>query len=322
MESNGAEYIVCNCLEKYRRNVLVIYDDRTGELASIFQAALLKCGKKVEIVKLEMASCHGMEPPEDVSERIMHSDAVVCLTWYSIAHTYARRRAEEHKIAFLSMPEYTTGLLNNPAIFADYRSLMPMVKKYSNLLTDGKEIVVETQKGTKVYLNIENRIGNCCPGMTSGKILLGSPPDVEANIAPVENKTNGKLVIDGAITDSRIGLLEKSLTLTVHDGVICEIFSEDHGLESEVKSIFSNVKERNAYVVGEFGIGFNDCAVLCGNMLVDEGSRGCVHFGMGSNWTIGGKNKVPFHLDFVMRNPTVMIDNIPVIEQGELLYES
>ena len=73
-------------------------------------------------------------------------------------------------------------------------------------------------------------------------------------------------------------------------------------------------------MIGELGIGFNDEAALCGNMLIDEGALGCIHLGIGANWTIGGNNKIDFHLDFVMRDATVLFDNKIVIERGKLLY--
>ena len=70
--------------------------------------------------------------------------------------------------------------------------------------------------------------------------------------------------------------------------------------------------------MAEFGIGLNPKAELCGRMLEDEGCMGTVHFGFGSNSTIGGKNKINFHLDLVMKEPTVMIDGKVIIQKGDL----
>ena len=53
-------------------------------------------------------------------------------------------------------------------------------------------------------------------------------------------------------------------------------------------------------------------------MLTDEGCRGTVHFGFGSNSTVGGKNKVNFHLDLIMKKPTVYCDNKKIIENGKI----
>ena len=89
----------------------------------------------------------------------------------------------------------------------------------------------------------------------------------------------------------------------------------------KLDDIFEKAGTEKATVLGEFGIGFNNKAKLCGNMLIDEGTQGSVHFGMGSNWTIGGNNRVGFHLDFVMMGASVYVDDRLIIDKGILLYE-
>ena len=42
-------------------------------------------------------------------------------------------------------------------------------------------------------------------------------------------------------------------------------------------------------------------------MLCDEGAYGCVHFGFGSNYTVGGKNKIDFHVDMILKNLLFML---------------
>ena len=59
MERDGADYLVCNCIEEECRDILLLYDDTTQELVPVFYAALLKYGKSVEIIKLEVGECHG-----------------------------------------------------------------------------------------------------------------------------------------------------------------------------------------------------------------------------------------------------------------------
>ena len=53
-------------------------------------------------------------------------------------------------------------------------------------------------------------------------------------------------------------------------------------------------------------------------MLTDEGVLGCVHFGFGSNHTVGGKINVPFHLDFVFRDVSLDVDNVTLLSNGKL----
>lgn len=320
MERTAATYLVNHCIERDRVNACVVCDDSTKSIIPFFLEALRDAEKRIDLVEIPVAEKHGIEPNEAAAAKMLASDVILCITRYSLAHTDVRRRAEKQGIAFLSMPGYDLAIMNNPALCADYAHTLPMVQAYSDLLTKGNRIKVVSEKGTEVYLNIRGRQGNCCPGATSKTYLLGSPPDIEANISPIETDTEGVLVVDGSVADHRIGLLASPVVLRVQGGTVTSIESEDKSIESAIREIFSQAASEKAYVVGEFGIGFNDRASLCGNMLVDEGTSGCVHFGIGSNWTVGGTNKVDFHLDFVIRYATVTIDETVVIRKGELLY--
>jgi leucyl aminopeptidase (aminopeptidase T) len=77
----------------------------------------------------------------------------------------------------------------------------------------------------------------------------------------------------------------------------------------ELEALFEKYGKK-ARVLAEFGIGFNEAAELCGNMLMDEGCYGTFHFGFGSNSTVGGKNVVGFHLDFVFYGNEFEIDGV------------
>ena len=48
--------------------------------------------------------------------------------------------------------------------------------------------------------------------------------------------------------------------------------------------------------------------------MFDEGAANCIHFGFGSNSTVGGKNEVSFHLDFVVKDADVKVDNKLIIK--------
>jgi leucyl aminopeptidase (aminopeptidase T) len=126
-------------------------------------------------------------------------------------------------------------------------------------------------------------------------------------------------VVDGSIPCREIGLLSSPVTLEVRDGRIHQITTETEALLHLLLAIFARVGSPNAYILGECGIGLNPAAELTGNMLTDEGAFGCVHFGFGSNATVGGINDVPFHLDFVLREPTLAVDGKILIEQGDVV---
>ncbi|MGF1543099.1 MAG: hypothetical protein ACFB00_01090 [Parvularculaceae bacterium] len=122
----------------------------------------------------------------------------------------------------------------------------------------------------------------------------------------METTATGVVFIDGSIPCDEIGLLDEPVRLTLRDGAIVEM-DGNAGAVAALEKLFADAGPKSR-VLGEFGIGLNPKAELCGRMLEDEGRAGTIHFGFGSNATIGGENVVSFHLDFIFRNPTITID--------------
>lgn len=318
--NNAFGHIIKECIPEQKNKLLLLYDDTTDFFLPLLTKAAKNNNKILKSYKLPIGTKHGEEPNKDATNNMLKAEAIICLTKYSLAHTLARKKTEEQGIVFLSMPDYNEKMIENAALFADYKKLFPNVNAFSKMLTNGKNVIITTELGTNLTLNINGRQSNCCPGFTNEDFLLGSPPDIEANIAPIENRTNGSIIVDGSITDNRIGLLKETVVLEIKNGFVNKISCENKQIEKEIKKIFEEVNSPYAYIVGELGIGFNDKASLCGNMLIDEGVKGCIHFGIGSNWTIGGKNKVSFHLDFVIKDATMLIDEKTAIKKGIIAY--
>jgi leucyl aminopeptidase (aminopeptidase T) len=135
------------------------------------------------------------------------------------------------------------------------------------------------------------------------------------NIAPVEGSAEGVAWIDGSVPCPGIGLLAEPIGLAIRDGRIVE-FTGPGGVVTQLESIFRQAPSPQARLLAEFGIGLNPHARLSGRMLEDEGCAGTVHLGFGSNATIGGRSRVAFHLDFVIRSPSVWIDEALVLQGG------
>jgi len=154
-------------------------------------------------------------------------------------------------------------------------------------------------------LVVSGRKGNSAPGYVNSDIKLGSPPDIECNIAPIEDKSNGIIVVDGSIPHPKIGLLKSKISLKIRDGKIKDVSGE----ESVVQKI-SNILglKSNSVFLGEFGIGLNNKAELTGKMLLDEGCLGTIHFGFGSNIALGGTIETNYHLDFVLNSTNCIFD--------------
>ena len=259
---------------------------------------------------------HGFEPNLKTQKLMKRCDLILALTSFSIAHTHARKLSSMNGARFLSLPEYSKKVLRDDSLKVNFKKCLGITKKVTNLLTLGKKIIIKTHKGTYLNLNIKNRIANCCPGFVKNAGDLGSPPDIESNISPLEEYSNGKIIVDGSIPHPNLGLLKEEITLYVENGYITKIEGNKF-LTNKVKTLFESVKNKKAKILAECGIGMNPRAYLKGSMLTDEGSMGTLHLGFGSNNTIGGVNEVPFHLDFVIRKPSLQVDDKFIIRNGK-----
>ena len=73
--------------------------------------------------------------------------------------------------------------------------------------------------------------------------------------------------------------------------------------------------ERNATLC-ELGIGTNYAARLTGVILEDEKAYQTVHIAFGTNIGFGGTNKADCHIDGIIKNPTLYLDDVLVLKDG------
>jgi leucyl aminopeptidase (aminopeptidase T) len=316
---SGCETLINVCADlKYNETVLVVSDKNTVSTGNAIAAVASEISDMIEHIVIEPIPVHGSEPPEEITYKMLSSDVVFCVTEMSLAHSQARYNASLEGARFLSLPDYSLEVLAGQSMRADFRSLTRLSDWFCNILTTGVTVRINSVAGTDFEFRINGRTANAAPGWCRGPGSLASPPNAETNIAIVEGSGYGTIIVDGSIPHSRLGLLKSTVSLTVDNGHVVSIEGSEALILNDILDEQGTLKAR---VVAEFGIGLNPLAQLSGVMLEDEGCVGTVHFGLGSNITIGGKNKIPFHLDFVVRNVNIMIDNKIIVESGRFLTE-
>ncbi len=314
---NGAKILVfnCACLKKGEK-VLILSEKSTYRIGRLVEEISTDIAAEVTHKVLSPQRNHGEEPKKEVASLMKDADVIFCLTLHSLAHTIARKQASENGARFLSLPDYSEKVLSSDALRADFKAQEDLCNRISEILSNAKQAEVRSALGTELFLNISGRIANPAPGICDYRGCLASPPDIEVNIAPQEFETEGVIVIDGSIPITEIGVLKSTLTLSIEQGRIKDIKGQS-GVRI-LRRVFERNKDDKVYVLGELGIGLNPLARFCGRMLEDEGVMGAIHFGFGSNSTIGGKNKASFHTDMVMKNGTLLVDSRKILRKGKL----
>lgn len=316
--AQGAETLVKICAAVAPDERVYIITDRGARAAAELVArAASEVSASVELEIVPDLKMHGAEPAAAAAEKMSAAHVIFCLTRLSMAHTQARKKATDRGARFLSLPDYSLELLAGPSLTADFGALAPLAERLGRRLDLASRAVIKTEAGTDLVLDLTGRTANRCPGLCRQPGALASPPDAEVNIAPLEGSAQGVIIVDGSIPCPELGLLTRPVKLTVTNGAVAALDgdpAEIHVLER----LFHEAGDK-ARVLGEFGLGLNPKARLSGKMLEDEGCAGTVHFGFGSNATIGGENAVSFHLDFVVKQPTVWLDEEMILEGGRIL---
>lgn len=315
----GAAHIVEHCGSvKAGEAALIVCDNNTRALGDLLNNAARDFTSNTRLLEIADLGMHGVEPPAIVADAMREADVIFGITGKSMAHSSARGAACKNGSRYLSLPDYTLELMGSEAVMVDYRIGAEKAKRVSQAFTDGSTVNVTTEAGTDIHLDIRGRIGNCCPGFVEGPGELGSPPDIEANVSPVETASHGIVVVDGSIAVPEFGLVSENIILHVADGGIVD-FEGPADVIVPLKELFQSVGTNKAYILAECGVGLNEKAELTGCMLTDEGALGTMHFGFGSNSTVGGTNEVGFHLDAVFRDTSLKVDDQLILDKGTLV---
>ncbi len=120
-------------------------------------------------------------------------------------------------------------------------------------------------------------------------------------------------MIDGSLAG--VGLADEPVELVVEGG---HLTSARGGQGMAFMDLLTEHGDDGTNLA-ELGIGTNEKAILTGNILEDEKILGTAHVAFGASAAIGGNVQVPVHLDCVVMKPTVTLDGVPLVENGELL---
>lgn len=315
MEINdGAQKIVGTCLDiKEGESVLIVSDPYSPSSVNeaLFKASENR-GASASVLVMPSAKLPGEEPGKVVAAAIEAADVIIATTSQTIGHSSCLQRALQGGARAVVLTGCDEATFQRGGIEADFKALHEVVNYVKERFNQAKEVEVISPGGTSLRLSVEGRQARACTGLCHHPGEMTGFPDVEVYIAPVENSTCGKLVVDASC--SSLGLVRKPVSIDIKDGRVTKISG---GPEAEkINKILDEAGDDNVYVIGEFAIGLNPCSEVTGNIIEDEGKYGTGHFCLGNNINFGGKNWAPIHLDLVYWRPTISLDNQPFMKGG------
>lgn len=308
---SGYEVAIKDCMAvKKHETVLILTDDNKMEIGNKLYEVAKEYAKEAVLMVMEPRKVSGEEPPEVVAEAMKNFDVIICPTSTSITHTNAKINAVKNGARLASMPGITEDMFEEGGITADYDEVEKLTLKFTELLTKAKTAKIIKDEHT-LEMSLEGRDGIPSPGVYRSPGESGNLPSGEAYIAPLENAVNGTMIIDGSMVG--VGKLESPLYVEIQDGKLVKLEGED---AYKLQILFENP---NNSTVAELGIGTNPAARLTGVILEDEKIYGTVHIAFGTNTSFGGVNKADCHLDGVIMNPTLYLDDVLVLDEGKVV---
>jgi len=316
----GAHKIVTMCAGIHAgERVLVLTDTATLKVGEMVAAAALQVSAETVLAVIAPRSDHGQEPPVHIAAAMAESDVILMPQAFSMTHAQATKRARKNGARVLSMGDYNEEMLARGGIEADFLSLKPAVQKVADLFSKSDTVHLTSPGGTDLHLDIRGRHGFCEPGFTHEPGGFVSPPNVEANVGPLEGTSHGTLVVDASISHPSLGLITEPIRITVEKGLVTAI--EGGAQAAILRDLLAAIDDPGVYNIAELGIGLNPCARVSGSMMEDEGAYGTSHIGIGNNLDFEGHVDAKTHLDLIMHRSTMVLDGEYVLqEEGRLAF--
>lgn len=308
--AEGAKIAVETCMGvKKGEEVLIISDTTRDKIADALFQACLDLEAEPIIARMQPRTKHGEEPPDALASMMLEADVILAPTEYSLTHTKARWDATKAGVRIATMPGITEGMMDSGAMLADFDEIRRRMRRVYRRMRGGRTVNIESELGTELTLNIKGRdwitedVGIC-----HRKGEFTNLPAGEIFIAPREGSSEGKLVIDGMFHSA----VDEPVKVTIKEGYATRIM----GATDAVKEM--NKGGREGRNLAKLGMGLNDKARTIGNMLEDEKALGTIHIAFGDNSSYGGKVRCGILVDAVIKNPTLVVDEAVVLEDGEL----
>ena len=320
--SPGVRILTNTCLNlKLGENVLVVTDTKMTEIAQLIALVAAESGAGVSMTTMAPLPAPGMEPPRPVAAAMKAADAILMATTFTLTPSRAREEAQRAGARILSLGGYNYDILLSDALRVDFLAQKPLVEGVASRLTRAETAKIVSAAGTDLRVRLGFRKAHAMSNVCHEPGTLGSPPDVEAYVAPIEDTAEGVVFLDGAICLREFGLIREPIKLVIEKGRVTSIEGGDEARKLE--SILESFQDPEMYRIAELGIGLNPRAKLVGDPLLDEGALGTAHIALGLNATYGGNiRNAKSHIDCVLRKPTIQLDGKPLLENGELLQET
>lgn len=253
-----------------------------------------------------------------VREAMAASDAVISLCETRIMATPScqevLRRGNTRILA--TEPRGIEDFLWEGLLAVDRTDILARGQALGDVLRTGDRVVVTSAAGTKLQFRLGGRPVLVDDGTCREKGHIEFFPGVLVSVAPVEETIEGVLAVDGSVWPG--GTPRSPIMVELQRGRIERVYGGPEA--ASWGGFLESLKDETVRHLCHFSIGVNPAARLRGNMLEDERFLGAVTCGFGNqDPKFGGKvGHGRFHLDVVLKSPTIEVEGKRVVHENQL----
>ena len=290
--------------------VAVITDPENVTIAKSLASAARATGASANLVVMPLRESHGNEPSPVAAAAMEAADVAFTATTHAITHTRSRLAASESGTRVVVLRGMTPELMRKGGMNTDYDRLREFTGAVRDVLDAADSARVTAPAGTDVDLDLTD-----CPAFSLDGFFheygFSALTPGEAPTSP--RNANGRVVVDYSMDN--IGLLDEPIELTFEEGTVAAV---DDGVQAdELRRIIAEADE-NGGNIAELAIGTNPDARLVGTLAEDKKRLGTVHFAVGDDESLGGSHRSDIHLDGLVLKPTVELDGVTYVDEGDV----
>ena len=283
--------------------------------------AVAVAGGVPTVVSFEANARPGMDVPAPVGAALLAADAIIACVSRSI--TFSRAIQEAYlvrRIPYVVMSNATEDMLMRGAATADVDVVRDISHLTRDALNGGTTVRVTTPHGTDVTFDTTGRPFYAYSSFFEAGATAAVFPGGEVNTCPNEHSGEGRVVIDSFMME--IGRLREPIVWELRGGRIVSIEGGEEARRLE--RLLAEHGDDNARWIGELSVGTNPAARSIGSALEDKQVYGTVHMALGTGVSAPDglylrRYTSKLHLDGVMTQPTVTVDGVTGVEDGEIL---
>jgi leucyl aminopeptidase (aminopeptidase T) len=292
--------------------VIVVAETSCAELAEHVRVQAERLGARASAVVASLRA--QFEPPPSIAAALAACDVFFVVTdGSSISHTRARAQASAAGARGVGVTAESgdAGALCR-LLAADLGAVARRSDELADLLTRARVASIRCPRGTALELDLTGAGAVSDNGDFSAPGAYGNLPFGEAFVVPVGG--NGRLVPSTVAGMGRVG---SDTVLEIGDGALID------GSGSDGSALADKLRAHGppGLNVAELGVGTNERARLSGSVVEDEKMLGSVHVAFGASAAIGGSVIADTHVDCVVPDVTLLLDDEPIVWNGRLLID-